>query len=134
MGGELLDTKDITLCPAEPSSMGVPKTYVVEHLDPECGAWSMLEYVTIAKESIDAGAEFRLSSAPHGLSLPDVPSAVKPKVEHRGVEELYADRKERVCLLDPAAKEELSPLDAERFDIFVFGGILGMKEEHRAYS
>jgi ribosome biogenesis SPOUT family RNA methylase Rps3 len=33
--------------------------------------------------------------------------------------------KEKVCLLDPAAKEELSPKDAEKFDVFLFGGILG---------
>ncbi|VVT52094.1 uncharacterized protein SAPINGB_P003315 [Magnusiomyces paraingens] len=33
--------------------------------------------------------------------------------------------KSRVCLLDPAASEELSPEDSENFDFFLFGGILG---------
>ncbi len=30
-----------------------------------------------------------------------------------------------ICLLDPKAEKELSPEDAEKFDYFVFGGILG---------
>ncbi|WVQ83804.1 hypothetical protein IAT38_005948 [Cryptococcus sp. DSM 104549] len=31
----------------------------------------------------------------------------------------------RVCLLDPRAEKELSPGDAELFDVFLYGGILG---------
>ncbi|KAI4265425.1 MAG: hypothetical protein L6R38_009432 [Xanthoria sp. 2 TBL-2021] len=102
------------------------KTYVVEHLDPECGPWSTLEYITIAKESTDAGAAFCLSSAPIDLDIPDSIKAVRGfNIDHRSVEDVYQDRKDRVCLLDPAAKEELKPADAHDFDIFVFGGILG---------
>lgn len=41
------------------------------------------------------------------------------------MEELYADCKDRVCLLDPSAAQDLSPEDGERFDVFLFGGILG---------
>ncbi|KAL9018444.1 MAG: hypothetical protein Q9180_008725, partial [Flavoplaca navasiana] len=102
------------------------KTYVVEHLDPECGPWSILEYITIAKESADAGAKFCLSSAPIDLNIPDSVKAVRGfNIEHRSVEDVYHDCKNRVCLLDPAAKEELKPADAHDFDVFVFGGILG---------
>ncbi|CAL8582524.1 hypothetical protein XPA_008180 [Xanthoria parietina] len=105
---------------------GSMKTYVVEHLDPECGPWSTLEYITIAKESTDAGAAFCLSSAPLDLDIPDSVKAVRGfNIDHRSVEDVYHDRKDRVCLLDPAAKEELKPADAEDFDVFVFGGILG---------
>jgi hypothetical protein len=32
----------------------------------------------------------------------------------------------RVCLLDPRAPKELAPEDGETFDIFLYGGILGM--------
>lgn len=32
---------------------------------------------------------------------------------------------ERICLLDSEADETLSPADAEAFDYFLFGGILG---------
>lgn len=41
------------------------------------------------------------------------------------MEEIYGEEKGRVCLLDPAAKEELRPSDGEVFDVFLFGGILG---------
>lgn len=102
------------------------KTYVVEHLDPECGPWSILEYITIAKESADAGTKFCLSSVPFDLDIPDYVKAVRGfNIEHRSVEDVYHDCKDRVCLLDPAAKEELKPVDARDFDVFVFGGILG---------
>lgn len=48
------------------------------------------------------------------------------EVEQRSVEDIFADKKDRVCLLDPAAKTELSPEDGDAFDVFLFGGILGM--------
>lgn len=101
-------------------------TYIVEHLDPELGPWSSLEYLTIANESHDTGNTFLLSSLPPSLTIPAA-LASRPalKCETRGVEELYADTKDRVCLLDPAAGEDLGPEDGERFDVFLFGGILG---------
>ena len=106
--------------------MPTPKTYIVEHLDPELGQWSTLEYRAIAEESHAAGASFCLSSVPESLILPkellNIPGLA---VETRGVEELYAGKKGCVCLLDPAAKEELSPADTEIFDVFLYGGILG---------
>lgn len=106
--------------------MASQKTYVVEHLDPECGPWSTLEYMTIARESTGAGAQFCLTSAPRELELPDsLRNCNGLRLEYRGVEDLYHDCKDRVCLLDPAAKEELSPKDSNDFDVFVFGGILG---------
>ena len=103
-----------------------PKTYVVEHLDPELGPWSTLEYQAIAEESKAEGVIFCLSSVSESLTLPasvrDVQGTI---VEHRSVEEIYHTNKERVCLLDPAATVELSADDAESFDVFLFGGILG---------
>ncbi len=108
--------------------MSTPKkTYVVEHLDPECGPWSTLEYIAIAQESTTSGAQFCLSLAPRGSELPEELRACEGlQIEYRSVEDVYRDRKHRVCLLDPAAKEELSPKDDDHFDVFVFGGILGM--------
>ncbi|KAH7389311.1 SAM-dependent RNA methyltransferase [Phaeosphaeria sp. MPI-PUGE-AT-0046c] len=102
------------------------KTFVVEHLDPELEAWSSLEYSTIAKESHATGAQFLLSSVPTSLKLPEnLQGAQGLNVETRGIEEIYADKKDRVCLLDPAAAKDLSPEDGDTFDIFLFGGILG---------
>ncbi|KAL5120171.1 hypothetical protein ACEQ8H_001997 [Pleosporales sp. CAS-2024a] len=103
-----------------------PKTFVVEHLDPELEAWSSLEYRTIANESHASGATFLLSSVPTALKLPEhLQAAPGFHVDNRGIEDIYADNKARVCLLDPAAATDLSPDDGDAFDIFLFGGILG---------
>lgn len=102
------------------------KTYIVEHLDEELGPWSELEYVAIARESHEHGANFCLSSVSPTLDLPvalkNVPGFT---AERRSVEVLYAENKSRVCLLDPSATKELAPADGEEFDVFLFGGILG---------
>lgn len=104
------------------------QTYVVEHLDPELGPWSALEYQAIAYECKAAGVKFCLSSVPRQLELPSELRAMNSLViEHQNVEWLFKDEKERVCLLDPAAKTELSPDDAANFDVFLFGGILGRR-------
>ena len=102
--------------------------YIVEHLDPELGPWSSLEYQTIAQESAEAGVKFYLSSVPQALGLPaELRQITSLVIEHLSVEELFQTNKERVCLLDPAAKAELSPEDGEHFDAFLFGGILGTR-------
>ncbi|KAF2004821.1 DUF431-domain-containing protein [Amniculicola lignicola CBS 123094] len=102
------------------------KTFVVEHLDPELEEWSSLEYGAIASECHASGAQFLLSSVPTSLKLPaNLQNAKGLNVERRGIEDIYADQKDRVCLLDPAAAKDLSPEDGDAFDIFLFGGILG---------
>ena len=102
------------------------KTFVVEHLDPELEAWSSLEYAAIASECHATGAQFLLSSVPASLKLPaNLQKAEGLNVETRGIEEIYADKKEKVCLLDPSASKDLGPEDGDLFDIFLFGGILG---------
>lgn len=102
------------------------KTFVVEHLDPELEEWSSLEYSTIASESHASGARFLLSSVPESLKLPaNLEGAQGFNVETRSIEEIYVDKKDKVCLLDPAADKDLSPEDGDIFDIFLFGGILG---------
>ena len=105
------------------------KVYIVEHLDPEIsqlGPWSSLEYIAIAKECAAVGSLFSLSLVPQNLELPDELKQLSGfTAESQSVEELYADKKDRVCLLDPSANKELSPEDGDLFDIFLFGGILG---------
>ena len=106
---------------------GKRKAIVVEHLDPELEEWSALEYETIADECGKAGANFFLSSIPHNFQLPTrLNSHEAVQVEERNAEDIFAAHKERICLLDPAANEELSPQDGDIFSIFLFGGILGM--------
>lgn len=105
---------------------GAGKTFVVEHLDPELEEWSSLEYSAIAAESHASGAQFLLSSVPTSLKLPsNLQGAKGLNVETRSIEEIYADKKDKVCLLDPAASKDLSPEDGDTFEIFLFGGILG---------
>jgi ribosome biogenesis SPOUT family RNA methylase Rps3 len=110
------------------TSSSARKTYIVEHLDPELGPWSTLEYLAIAQESSDAEAAFCLSSVPASLKLPsELREVTGLEVTHQGVEEMFSNDKSRVCLLDPSATEELSPRDGDRFDVFLFGGILGQR-------
>lgn len=102
--------------------------FIVEHLDPELGPWSALEYACIATESHASGAEFLLTSVPESLQLPEELQQIRAQkigfeVKTQSVEELY--EKSNVCLLDPSATTELSPEDGERFGVFLFGGILG---------
>lgn len=108
--------------------MPIRRTYIVEHLDPELGPWSALEYRAIARETAECQGTFMLSSLPEGFQVPEE-LAREPafKAETRGVEELYpaGQGKERVCLLDPAADKDLNPDDRHEFDVFLFGGILG---------
>ncbi|PNS19517.1 Protein arginine N-methyltransferase SFM1 [Sphaceloma murrayae] len=102
------------------------KSFVVEHLDPELEEWSSLEYTAIARESETAGCLFYLSSVSPKLKVPSsLQNSEATRVEQRSVEEIFASAKDRVCLLDPAAKTELSPADGKDFDTFLFGGILG---------
>jgi ribosome biogenesis SPOUT family RNA methylase Rps3 len=101
------------------------KTYVVEHLDPELEEWSALEYASIAIESNDAGSTFLLTSVKQHVNLPWANANAALRTDERSVEEIFEEKKDQVCLLDPAAKQELSPEDASRFNVFLFGGILG---------
>ncbi|RDI85388.1 putative coniferyl aldehyde dehydrogenase [Venturia inaequalis] len=113
-----------------------PKTYIVEHLDTELEEWSSREYASIAKESHASGSKFFLTSVPEELVLPERLQGLEGlTVECRAVEELYRENdgspSKRVCLLDPQAKQELRPEDGERFDVFLFGGILDRTKELR---
>jgi ribosome biogenesis SPOUT family RNA methylase Rps3 len=107
------------------------KLYIVEHLDPELGPWSALEYLAISNETKDAGAVFCLSSVSKHLKLPqEFQDGNDLLLEERGVEDWFETDKSRICLLDPAATTELSPDDGSLFDAFLFGGILGTRLLH----
>ena len=102
--------------------------YIVEHLDPELGPWSALEYQAIAEECSAEGATFCLSSVTKDFTLPGKLQHLSGLViETRSVEDMFATKKDRICLLDPAAPIELSPKDASVYDTFLFGGILGIR-------
>jgi len=98
-------------------------TFIVEHMDPELEAWQVLEYSTIAKECAASKSQFILS----GLPKP-VPELAQVEQSPQSVDDLVSSAnipKERVCLLDPRGESDLAPEDGDKFDVFVFGGILG---------
>ena len=102
------------------------KTYVVEHLDPELGPWSALEYQTIAQECCEAGSQLYLCGIAGHLEIPpDLRQSKGLHIDQRASEIVFANNKTRTCLLDPAAEQELDPEDGSAFDVFLFGGILG---------
>lgn len=104
--------------------------YVIEHMEQGFTEWVILEYSTIIKE---VGKEnLLLTSLPQGTTDSDIPKELlalglqwtSDDVSQAGTEALPIV-KERVCLLDPSAEKDLVPGEAEAFDYFVFGGILG---------
>ncbi|KAL2416806.1 Protein arginine N-methyltransferase SFM1 [Exophiala dermatitidis] len=105
-----------------------PFIFVVEHLDPELGPWSALEYKTIAKESKEHGCRFILSSVPASLLQSEEMSELQKwgaEARNDSIETYFDSNKDKICLLDPAAEQELDPADSNVFDVFLFGGILG---------
>ena len=87
---------------------------IIEHLDPKVFHWSLLEYKHISEV---LGKE--------NVTFTNIKTG-REKLEGLGEikEESVRDMKlEKVCILDPFAKECLSKDDS--FDCFVFGGVLG---------
>lgn len=101
--------------------------YIIEHMEEGFSEWVVLEYSQIIN---DVGKEnLVLTSLPASTTEADIPKALLDLGLQWTTDECVTidggiDSK-RVCLLDPAAKEELVPEDGEKFDYFVFGGILG---------
>lgn len=89
-------------------------TFVIEHLEPRLFKWCFLEYSHI---SSFVGKENLLFTNIKSEKLKEF-----GKVEPKSVKELHFDK---ACVLDPEAKEALTPEIAKKFDYFIFGGILG---------
>ena len=95
------------------------------------GQWSLLEYTTISTETSKTNGTLYLSSLPPTLlgNLPQVLQTYTASGQliatSAEVSQLPGIEGRRVCLLDPSAKVELTPEDGEKFDWYIFGGILG---------
>ena len=105
-------------------------TFIVEHLDPELDSWQESEYSSIYRESTAAGIKFQLTGVKQQdltRNLRDNHAMPATAFTSEKVERIYGAEgvKQRTCLLDPKAEAMLGPDDAEKFDVFVFGGILG---------
>lgn len=110
-----------------PSITDSKLTIIVEHLDPELEEWQTLEYKCIAEECKDANCKFLLSGLSSAEEVSQQLLLPARTCTERSVESLYPDpdSRRRVCLLDPKADLDLDPEDAQEFDVFLFGGILG---------
>lgn len=101
--------------------------YVIEHMEEGFSEWVILEYSQIIR---DVGKEnLILTSLPANTTEKDIPERLLAMGLQWTTDECVTLdgglKTDRVCLLDPAATEELVPADASQFDYFVFGGILG---------
>jgi ribosome biogenesis SPOUT family RNA methylase Rps3 len=88
--------------------------FVIEHLEPKVFKWCVLEYAHISKWVGKQNLFFTNTRS----------AALKKfgKVEPKSVQKL---RFEKACVLDPEAKQELTPAIAKKYNYFIFGGILG---------
>ena len=90
--------------------------YIIEHLEPRVFKWCLTEYKNISKI---VGKE--------NLCFTNI------KIKNRNLSRLGKQIKESVselnlknsCILDPEAKQTLTPREAKKFDYLIFGGILG---------
>ena len=89
-------------------------TFVIEHLEPKLFQWCKLEYAHISKFVGKGNLLFTNTKSPSLKKF--------GKVEPKSVKKL---RFEKACVLDPEAKETLTPAIAKKYNYFIFGGILG---------
>lgn len=92
--------------------------FIIEHMDSKLWEWSLLEYGHIS--SIVGRSNLLFTNVHHGASK----LRLLGKVYVDSASAMGFDQT-RVCILDSSGKQTLEPGDAEKFDYFVFGGILG---------
>ncbi|KHO49524.1 MAG: hypothetical protein QT02_C0005G0006 [archaeon GW2011_AR9] len=90
--------------------------YIIEHLEPKLWEWSIIEYKHIAQLVGKSNCWIT------HLKTTNPKLRQQAKVIPQSVTKLGLSK---VCVLDPEAPKMLTPLEAKKFDYFVFGGILG---------
>jgi ribosome biogenesis SPOUT family RNA methylase Rps3 len=91
----------------------MPK-FVIEHLEPKVFEWCKFEYAHISRW---VGRQNLVFTNVKSVSLKKF-----GKVEPKSIRQLRFDK---ACVLDPEAKQTLTPRIAKKFNYFIFGGILG---------
>ena len=86
--------------------------FIIEHLEPRMWPWCVIEYKRMRKL---VGKNLLITNTKSKL-------VNFAKTDSRSVNQL---KPKNACILDPSAQKELVPEDANSFDAFVFGGILG---------
>lgn len=92
------------------------KTFIIEHLEPELWKWCIIEYKNISK-----------TVGKNNLIFTNIKKDSKKlkkygKVVSRSISELNLND---ICVLDPESKKTLTPKEAQKYNYFIFGGILG---------
>lgn len=90
---------------------------VIEHLEEDFFDWCKFEYERIAKFIRPHNSTLHITNFTHHFAGENVKCYKE--------ECMAVFPRERVCLLDSEATQVLSPKDAQNFDYFLLGGILG---------
>src|SRR3989344_2575675 len=93
--------------------------YIIEHLDKALYKWSFAEYKHLSKVVGKNNLWFT------NIRIKDK-KKLKPygKVYNQSIKSIIINRK-KLCILDPASKNILKPIDKRKFKYFLFGGVLG---------
>ncbi|KAG0084155.1 hypothetical protein BGZ93_009574 [Podila epicladia] len=100
------------------------KNYIIEHMEEGMHEWCKLEYEHMVSV---IGPDHVYFTALTPKTLADMPETLAKAHCHTEDVLTMQDRipHNKVCLLDPSSPYPLSPEDADTYDFFLFGGILG---------
>jgi len=92
--------------------------FVIEHLEPKLWKWCKFEYENMSKIVGKSNLLFTNINRKNSF-LDSIGKTEKKRIFELGIDE------KNFCILDPEAKEILKPEDANKFEYFIFWGILG---------
>jgi ribosome biogenesis SPOUT family RNA methylase Rps3 len=85
---------------------------IIEHLEPEMHEWYKIEYERISK--LIGEENLTITNTKENLEFCNT--------EEKSIKEM---KQNNACILDPEAKEKLTPETAKKHNTFILGGILG---------
>lgn len=88
------------------------------HMLSSVGPTSKVAFTSLSSTSVPPLQAY-LGSKPDGAKAELHTAPVLDVAAQQGID------KARICLLDPRAEQVIQPGDADRFDVFLYGGILG---------
>lgn len=88
------------------------------HMLSSVGPSSKVAFTSLSTTSVPPLKEY-LSGKPDGAKVELFTQPVLEVAAQQGID------KARICLLDPRAEQVIQPDDADKFDVFLYGGILG---------
>jgi len=89
---------------------------IIEHLEPKIGRWVLIEYAHISK-IVEKNNLWFTNIKHRSKKLERLGKCFSQSVRDMNLK--------KACILDPEAKQLLTPSEAKSFNYFIFGGILG---------